>query len=121
VKLLLDENVPHKLRAHLARHETITVAYMGWGGLKNGELLKAAERAGFDVFVTGDRSLEYEQNVTGLKVAVVSLSAHNWPIIKNHLAKIVAAIDGAQAGSFSRVDCGVFSRRGSKPKEPSAG
>jgi hypothetical protein len=54
VKLLLDENIPHKLRAHLGRHETITVAYMGWGGLKNGELLKAAEDAGFEVFVTGD-------------------------------------------------------------------
>jgi len=121
VKLLLDENIPHKLRAHLSSHETITVAYMGWGGLKNGELLKAADDAGFEVFVTGDRSLEYEQNVTGLKLAVVSLSAHNWPIIKNHLAKIAAAIDGVQAGSFSRVECGVFSRRGSKSQEPSPG
>jgi hypothetical protein len=63
VKLLLDENIPHKLRAHLGSHETMTVAYMGWGSLKNGELLKAAEDAGFEVFVTGDRSLEYEQNM----------------------------------------------------------
>jgi hypothetical protein len=73
------------------------------------------------VFVTGDRSLEYEQNVTGLKLAVVSLSAHNWPIIRNHVARIAAAIDAAQAGVFSRVECGLFSRRGPKPQEPSPG
>jgi len=98
VNILLDENLPHKLRAHLAKHETLTVAYMGWGGLKNGELLKVAEEAGFDVFVTGDRSLEYEQNVVGLKLAVVSLSANNWPIIKHHLMKIARRSIGRRRG-----------------------
>ena len=114
MRVLLDENLPHKLRGHLAQHETATVAYLGWGGLKNGELLKAAEDAAFDVFVTGDRKLEYQQNLAGLWLAVVSLSAPNWPIIKRHVGKIVAAVEGAVAGSFTRVECGTFVR----PQKP---
>jgi len=111
VRILLDENLPHKLRGYLPHHETATVAYLGWGGLRNGELLRAAADAAFDVFVTGDRRLEYQQNLAGLRLAIVSLSAPNWPIIKHHVPKIVAAIDGAVAGSFTRVDCGTFVRR----------
>jgi len=52
--------------------------YMGFGGLKNGELLSAAEVAGFEVIVTGDKTLEYEQNMKDRKIAVVSLSAPHW-------------------------------------------
>jgi predicted nuclease of predicted toxin-antitoxin system len=110
VRVLLDENLPHKLRRYLAHHDTATVAYLGWGGLKNGELLKAAEKASFDVFVTADRTLKDEQNLTGLRLGIVSLSAPNWPIIKNHLPKIIAAIDAAHAGSHTRVDCGRLLR-----------
>jgi hypothetical protein len=120
VRVLLDENLPHKLRACISQHEVTTVAYAGWGGLKNGELLKIAEEAGFEVFVTGDRALEYQQNITGRKIAIVSLSAQNWPIIKHHVGKIAAAIDGADAGTFQRVDCGAFARP-RKPKGPAPG
>jgi len=48
----------------MSQHEVTTVAYAGWGGLKNGELLKMAEEAGFEVFVTGDRALKFQQNIT---------------------------------------------------------
>ena len=111
MRVLLDENVPHKLRAHLAQHETVTVAYLGWGGLKNGELLKAAEEAAFDVFVTGDRVLQYQQNITGRKIAIISLSANNWPIIRHRVSEIAAAVDGAVPGTFTRVECGSFARQ----------
>ena len=121
MKVLLDENLPHKLRAHLAKHELITVAHLGWGGLKNGELLKAAEDAGFDVFVTGDLALEFQQNTAGRKIAIVSLSAHNWPIIKDHLMKIAAAIDVARAGEITRVQCGAFVRSRNPQKGPALG
>jgi predicted nuclease of predicted toxin-antitoxin system len=118
VRVLLDENLPHKLRTHLAKHETVTVGYLGWGGLSNGELLDAAEVAGFDVLMTGDRTLEYEQNLEGRKISVVSLSSNNWPIIKNHVARIASAIGSANPGSLTRVECGVFSRRRPKPDGP---
>ena len=91
-------------------HEAVTVAYAGFSGRKNGALLQAAEDAGFEVFVTGDRSLEYEQNLTRKKLAVVALSANSWNIVKNHIPAIAAAIDAARAGKVVRVDFGTFSR-----------
>jgi hypothetical protein len=84
---------------------------MGWGELKNGELLRAAEESGIDVFVTGDQSLVYEQNLGGRRLAILALSANNWPIVKNHVPQILAAIDGALPGSFRVVSCGTFSRK----------
>jgi hypothetical protein len=83
VKVLLDENLPHKLRGLLPDHEVMTVAFMGWGGLKNGELLNTAEDAGFDVFVTGDQTIHYEQNVVKRRLAQLILSAQDWPVIKH--------------------------------------
>ena len=111
MRVLLDENLPHKLRKHLSHHETATVAYLGWGGLKNGELLTMAEAAGFDVFVTGDRALEYQQNLAGRRLAIVCRSANSWPIINHRVKKIAAAVDGAVAGSYTHVECGSSARR----------
>jgi hypothetical protein len=74
LKVLLVENNPHDLRPHLRHHETFTAAYRGWAGLKNGQLLEAAEKDGFDVLVTGDLSSTYQQNMAGRKMAIVSLS-----------------------------------------------
>jgi hypothetical protein len=92
-RVLLDENVAHALRKHLSNHETVTAAYAGFVGLKNGELLKAAVEAGFDVLVTGDKTLQYEQNLSGDKIAVVSLSANGWRIIAPYVAKIAVAVE----------------------------
>jgi hypothetical protein len=114
VRVLLDHNLPHKLRTNLGtpgKHEFVTASYMRWGDLKNGELLRAAEESGIEVFVTGDRSLVYEQNLTGRRLAIVALSTNNWPIVKNHLPQILAAIDSAVPGSFQAVECGTFSRK----------
>ena len=92
MKVLLDENLDHALRTILGDNEVVTVSYMGWAGLKNGELLRAAEDAGIDVLLTGDRTLAYEQNLTGRRLAIVTLSAMQFPIIRESLPKIVAAI-----------------------------
>jgi hypothetical protein len=114
VKILFDHNLPHKLRTSLiplTQHEIVTASRMGWGELKNGELLRVMEASGFQVFVTGDQSLRFEQNLSTRRLGVVALSANNWPIIKNYLSEILAAIDNAAPGSFQIVDCGVFSRK----------
>ena len=116
MKILCDEDLPHKLREHLPG-DVFTVAYMGWGGLKNGELLKAAEDAGFDVLVTGDQSMADQQDLSGRKLALVMLSAIEWPIIKNQVEKIAAAVLIAGAGRITRVDVGRFVRR-RKPSGP---
>ena len=72
--------------------------------------MRAAEDDGFDVLVTGDRTLVREQNLTGRRLAIVVLSAIEWRIIKDHLVEIVAAADGAGRGSFQAVQCGTFGR-----------
>jgi hypothetical protein len=110
LKVLLDENLPHTLRHHLAHHDTVTAAYAGFAGYKNGALLSAAEAAGFDVLVTGDRTLHHEQNMRHRKIALISLSAISWPVIEPHAERIVAAVDTARAGTFTRVECGTFVR-----------
>ena len=75
MKLLLDENLPHQLRLELPGHEVITVAYMNWSGIENGELLRRAAEAGFDALITNDRGLEHEQNLDALPIAVIVLLA----------------------------------------------
>jgi hypothetical protein len=111
VKVLLDENLDHALRKLLGPHEVVTVTYMGWTGLQNGSLLRAAEESGMEVLLTGDQTLSYEQNLTGRRLAVVALSAIQLPILKENLPKIIAAIDGAAPGTFQALDCGTFSRK----------
>jgi hypothetical protein len=75
VKLLLDENLPHQLRAEIVGHEIFTAAYMGWAGVENGELLAKAAQAGFDAMITNDRGLEFEQNAAQLPLSVIVLLA----------------------------------------------
>lgn len=70
-KLLLDECVPQGLRSSLKEFDTYTVTYMGWGGLKNGELLQTAISKGFDIFITTDKNLQYQQNMHKHAIAIV--------------------------------------------------
>ncbi len=114
MKVLLDENLDHALRGLLGEHEVLTVAYMGWAGLKNGALLRAAEDNGVDVLLTGDQTLVYEQKLPGRSLAVVALSALQLPILKGSLPEIIAAIEAAVPGSYRVVECGGFSRRGAQ-------
>lgn len=111
MRVLLDENLDHSLRKHLIGHDVVTVSFMGWAGLRNGELLLAAEENGIEVLVTGDQTLNQEQNLAERPLAVVALSAIQLPIIKRNLLRVLAAIDKAIPGSFQMVDCGTFSRK----------
>ncbi len=111
MKVLLDENLDHRLRRSLGAHDVFTAAYKGWAGLKNGKLLNAAEDDGFDVLLTGDQTLYKEQNLTGRRLALVVMSSVEWQIVKHHLQAIIAAIDLATPGSFQLVDCGTFTRK----------
>ena len=87
MKLLLDENLPHKLRSLLIGHDCYTATWMGWSGIENGELLRRAADAGFDAFISNDRGLEHEQNQAALPVAVVVLLSKD-----NKLATIERAV-----------------------------
>jgi predicted nuclease of predicted toxin-antitoxin system len=108
LKVLLDENMPHQLREHLPNYDVSTAVYVGFGGFTNGDLLQAAEAAGFEVLLTGDLSIEYQQNLTGRKIAIVSLSANSWRIVRHHVQTISEAIGKSSPGTFLRVDCGKY-------------
>ncbi|MBX3361438.1 MAG: DUF5615 family PIN-like protein [Phycisphaeraceae bacterium] len=75
MKLLLDENLPHDLRHFMAGHECFTVAFMGWRGVENGHLLAKAAENGFDVVLTKDTGVAYQQNIKDLPVALLIIKA----------------------------------------------
>ncbi len=87
MKLLIDECLPRNLKNHITGHECSTVPEAGWAGKKNGELLSLAERAGFQIFLTLDRGIEYEQNLKGREIAVICLSAKS-----NRLSDIMPGV-----------------------------
>jgi predicted nuclease of predicted toxin-antitoxin system len=100
MRVLLDENLPRKLRLLIAAHEVRTAAFQGWSGLANGALLAAAEADGFDVMVTADQNMEYQQNLKGRKLALVVLSNNGRSIITEKIGMITAAIDASAPGDF---------------------
>jgi hypothetical protein len=84
-------------------HAVVTTWFQGWSGLKNGALLDAAEEAGFELFITADQEIRYQQDLTGRKMAVMVLSTNNWDAIKNHVAMVLAAIDATIPGGYAEV------------------
>ena len=105
MKIILDESVPQNLRVLIeGGHTVVTAWYQGWSGLKNGDLLDAAEAAGFGLFITADQEISYQQNLTGRNLALVVLSTNNWSFIKAGIGEIMAAIDAAAPGSYAEVE-----------------
>ena len=76
----------------------------GWDTLKNGELLAAAEADGFDMLLTTDKNMSYQQNLAGRKIGVVVLGLQQWPDLRPHVQRIVEAIETAVPGSYSEID-----------------
>jgi len=102
--VLFDKNIPWGLRRHLAGYTVRTTEDEGWSGLSNGDLLSAAERAGFEVMLTADRRIRYQQNLAGRRLALIVLSSPAWPVVKDHIPAIKAAVDAATPGSYQEVD-----------------
>lgn len=104
MKVLFDHNVPKKLRSLLPGHSVLTSRELGWDEFKNGDLLAAAEAKGFEVLVTGDKNMRYQQNLQGRKLALVILPITNWKALRLHPASIVAAVDRSIPGSFEQLE-----------------
>jgi hypothetical protein len=101
---LFDRNVPLKVRGFLSKHETRTIAEMNWSPrLKNGELLDAAEAAGFDALLTCDQNIRFQQNLTGRKLALLVLTSNLWPAVRNCGPAIEAAVAKARPGTWQTI------------------
>ena len=93
------------MRGFLGGHEVRTVAEMSWPPqLENGELLSAAETSAFDVIVTADQNIRYQQNLAGRKLALVVLGSNIWPIVRDHGAAIAGKVDAAAPGSYAFIE-----------------
>jgi hypothetical protein len=107
MRVLLDNGTPRGVAGALDGHTVEEARARGWDAFKNGELLTAAESAGFDVFVTTDRNLQYQQNLGGRKIAIVVLGNGRWVLIKMRLADIAKAVATATPGSLIEIDIPV--------------
>jgi predicted nuclease of predicted toxin-antitoxin system len=103
--VLFDNGTPRTLARYLIdRHAVTEARARGWGELENGDLLNEAEASGFEVLVTTDKNLSYQQNLAGRKIAVVVLGQGRWTLIKPHVTQVVAAVNAATPGSFAEVE-----------------
>ena len=101
--VLFDHSVPAPLSPYLIGHAITEARTRGWDTLSNGDLLAEAERAGFDVFVTADKNIQYQQNLSLRRIAIVVLSTPQWPLVRLHTAKVAAAVNAATPGSYAEV------------------
>jgi hypothetical protein len=104
MRVLFDQATPVPIRSYLQGNDVRTAAQQGWDTLKNGELLAAAEADGFDVLLTTDKNMRYQQNLAGRKIAVVVLGLQQWPSLRPHVHRIAEAINAATPGSYSEID-----------------
>jgi hypothetical protein len=102
--ILFDHVTPRGIAGYLPGHTVTKAKDRGWDKLTNGNLLAEAERAGFDVLLTADKNMRYQQNLTGRRIALVVLSTPQWPVVRLHLDKIAAAVNACTPGSFAEVD-----------------
>ena len=103
MKILFDQGTPAPLRRVLGGHTVETAYERGWSTLQNGELIAAAESAQFDVLVTTDKNLKYQQNLAARSIAVVVLLTTSWPRIQQLLPQVIAAVNDAIPGSHFEV------------------
>jgi hypothetical protein len=103
VQVFLDHSAPAPLCEHLPGHEVTEAYRLGWARLQNGELIAAAESAGFQVLITADKNMQYQQNLAGRAIAIVILEQAQWPALRPHVSLVLDAVDSAKPGEFVRV------------------
>jgi len=104
VSVLFDQGTPVPLRRLLGNHQVETAFERRWHTLTNGELLAAAERYGFDILMTTDKKLRYQQSSSGRSIAIIVLSSTSWPRIEKAIAEITHAVETATPGSVQEVE-----------------
>ena len=99
MKILFDQGTPAPLRQSLAPHSVSTVFEMGWAEVENGNLLAAAENV-FEAFITTDKNLRYQQNLSRRRLAILVLPTTSWPEIQKHLELVSDAVKGLKPGDL---------------------
>jgi|ERR1039458_3514593 hypothetical protein len=103
MRIIFDQATPVPIRPYLGGHMVRTAAQQGWDKLRNGDLLTAAEEAGFDILLTTDKNIRYQQNLAGRKIAIVVLGQQQWPKLRPHVQRVIEAVNAAAPGSYAEV------------------
>ena len=103
MKILFDQGTPRPLREHLHGHSVDTAAERGWSELGNGELIEEAEQEGYEVFITTDQNMRYQQNLTDRRLAIVILLSTAWPYVQPRIEEIRNALEEIRPGELREV------------------
>ena len=103
MRILFDNGTPKPIAACLTGHHVTHARQIGWHELGNGALIEQAEQAGYDLLLTTDKNIRYQQNVARRKIAVAVLGNQQWPMVRLYLDRITAAVSAATPGSYTEV------------------
>ena len=103
MKILFDQGTPVPLRRYLPEHNIDTAYEKGWSELANGDLLTTAEQEGYQVFITTDRKLRYQQNLADRQMAIVVLMTTSWPRIQRHVDRIQSVVNTIKPGAYQEI------------------
>lgn len=103
MRILFDHDVPRPLRRYLPGHEVDTARQRGWAELQNGDLLNVAEQEGYEVFITADQKIPYQQNLSNRPFGIVILLSNNWSQVRERTSDVQSALDGIQPGDLREV------------------
>jgi predicted nuclease of predicted toxin-antitoxin system len=104
MRILFDHGVPAPLLRFLSGHAVEKAKDRGWDTLGNGDLLAAAEAAGFELIVTADKNIRYQQRLEGRRIAILVLGNPQWPVVRRHVQKVAAAVNAVVPGSYIEVE-----------------
>ena len=102
MRIIIDECVPSIAKRGLPARDVVTVQEMGWAGIKNGKLLKLVSDQ-FDIFITSDQNLRFQQNLSAIELAIIVLPSNQVPIVRLLLPTIDEAIKGIQPGTLVEI------------------
>ena len=103
MKILFDQGTPVPLRNQLPNHSIITAYERGWQTLENGDLIATAEGDGFELILTTDQNVRYQQNLTGRRISIVVLTSTSWPRIRQNIAPILEALENLESSSYIEI------------------
>ncbi|MSQ53370.1 MAG: hypothetical protein EXR28_15980 [Betaproteobacteria bacterium] len=102
MRILFDQGVPAPLRKFLVGHHVDTAYERGWDTKQNGDLLDSAQSE-YDLFITTDKNLRYQQNLSARTIAIAILSTTQWPVIREQIDSVAAQIGAVEPGSFVEI------------------
>lgn len=100
--IILDENIPRKLKREISGYTVTTVQENGWGGVKNGKLISLVDGV-YDVLITADKNLRYQQNLSGRKISIIELPFNDSDLLLVIVPKIIEAIQLSTYGSYKEI------------------